>query len=121
MLQIISAQYTAEVAIYSLSRNPTHVCSGPQALNAGKDKLQAKVQGHLRKARNSLLLTRPRTSTTAANKATMADQKPLPTFVAPSSLPASAASTLPTPFVFGSLPYVGGKKVNKEDDMDIEE
>lgn len=98
-----------------------YVYQGPQALTAGKNKLQTKVQGHLRKARNILLLTRPRASTTTANKATLADQKPLPTFVAPSSLPALVAPSVPTPFVFGSLPYVGGKKVNKEEKMDIEE
>jgi hypothetical protein len=77
----------------------------------------------------------------------MATQQPLPTFVATSSLPAFAAppsspmpvsddlglaaaapskraqkaTTLSTPVVFGSLPFVGGKKVNKEEDMDVEE
>lgn len=31
------------------------------------------------------------------------------------------ATTLSVPIKFGSLPFVGGKKIIKEDDMDVDE
>jgi hypothetical protein len=66
-----------------------------QTLTAGKNKLQARVQGDLRKARNSLRVANLQAAA-AAKKATMATQQPLPAFVAPSSLPAYVApSPLP--------------------------
>ncbi|KAH0364702.1 hypothetical protein KCU65_g6590, partial [Aureobasidium melanogenum] len=68
-------------------------------LTYGKTKLQQKVAAHLRKTENRLRVA----NLQAANKATMADQQPLPAFS------------------FGSLPLVGGKKVVKEEDMDVEE
>jgi hypothetical protein len=165
----------------SLTYSPGH-----EALTAGKNRLLAKVQGDLRKARNSLRVARLQaaaaaaTTTTSADtpaKAAMANQQSLPAFVAPSSLPAYVApsplpgclapSSVPVhapsprstelswdPFVqgrqhlslqsvesaigslgpaaahdkqkgvslsapvkFGSLPLVGDKKVNEENEM----
>ena len=92
-------------ATYYLSTNLPNERIGHQTLTAGKNKLQAKVQGDLRKARNRLLLTRPRASPAAANKATMATQQALPAFVAPSSLPAYVApSPLPGWLAPSSVP-----------------
>lgn len=77
---------------------------GHQALTAGKNKLQAKVQKDLRKAKNSLRIARLQAAA-ATKKATMATQKSLPAFVAPSSLPAYVApSALPGWLAPSSVP-----------------
>ncbi|KAH0380123.1 hypothetical protein KCU92_g7780, partial [Aureobasidium melanogenum] len=96
-------------------------------LTYGKTKLQQKVMAYLRKAENQLRVARLQ----AAKKATMADQQPLPAFTAPSSLSAPSlgsmlvfdnlTTTLSVPIQIGSLPFVGGKKIIKGDDMDVDE
>jgi hypothetical protein len=62
-------------------------CIDHRALTAGKNKLQAKVQGDLRKEA-SLPAADSQAPAAAATRATMANQQSLPAFVAPSSLPA---------------------------------
>ncbi|KAG9550336.1 hypothetical protein KCU71_g10291, partial [Aureobasidium melanogenum] len=96
-------------------------------LTYGKTKLQQKVMAYHRKAKNQLRVARLQTAKTA----TMADQQPLPTFAAPSSLSAPSlgsmlvfdnlSTTLSVPIQIGSLPFVGGKKIIKGDDMDVDE
>lgn len=92
----------------------------------------------LRKTKNRLRIAR----LLAAKPATMADQQPLPAFTAPPSLPAPCprgvsvsdnpslvtsdgqaqkVTPLSIPVKFGSLPFVGGKRVVKGDIMDVDE
>ncbi|KAG9761705.1 hypothetical protein KCU73_g2252, partial [Aureobasidium melanogenum] len=96
-------------------------------LTYGKTKLQQKVMAYHRKAKNQLRVARLQTAKTA----TMADQQPLPAFAAPSSLPEPSlrgmpmsdnlSTTLSDPVKSDSLPFVGGRKVVKEYDVDIVE
>ncbi|KAH0337993.1 hypothetical protein KCU81_g7801, partial [Aureobasidium melanogenum] len=78
-------------------------------LTYGKSKLQQKVTAYLRKTEKQLRVAHPQ----ASERATMADQQPLPAFTAP-----SLASTLSVPAKSDGLLFVGGRKVVKEDDVD---
>lgn len=119
-------------------RSATNIYLDVHDLTYGKTKLQQKVVATLRKAENRLRIAHLR----AANTATMADQQPLPAFTAPSSVPAPSlhgisvsdnlgpvtsdgqaqkVTSLSVPVKLGSLPFVGGKRVVKEDVMDVDE
>lgn len=99
-------------------RRITDHCAGHQALVAAKNKLQAKVVKELRKVENRLRAARLAVARSSV-PATMANQQPLPAFVAPTA-PVAVTPLAPAfvlPFSLGvPLSTVPGLELGQEDE-----